>query len=135
MLVTIKHADVKKAGVQNPSSCAVAQALCRDAAVAEARVYISRTYVRPKGAKEWKRYRTPANLRTEIVAFDKGAPKAFADENTFELLATPKTGKQQGSTKNQNVKRGPKEHRTYILTHIRPNANTEFEHNGHGKKK
>lgn len=129
LLVTVKPTDVRKSGVQNPTGCAIAQALCRQEEVAEARVHISRTYIRWKGEKIWRRYFTPLNLRTEIVAFDKGADKAFAEALTYELkpLRIPPHGKQQGSTKNQ-TKRGPKERRTYIYTNIRPNAVMEFDH-------
>lgn len=134
--VSIKPADVRKAGVQNPATCAVAQAICRGPNMAEARVHISRTYVRSEGAKTWQRFMTPQNLRTEIVAFDKGAPKAFNVENTYKLTPSrPATGFQQGSYKGQTKpkQRGPKEHRTYILTDIRPNANAEFDHTKKGK--
>lgn len=127
--VTIKPGDVRRAGVQNPAKCAVAQALCRDPAMKAARVHISRTYVQPRGADHWLRYGTPQTLRTEIIAFDKGAPKAFKDEHTFILPPAKEkwsTGKQQGSKRSQ-TKRGPKEKRTYILTDIRPNALKEFD--------
>ncbi len=126
--VVIKPGDVRRAGVQDPAKCAAAQALCRDPNITEARVHISRAYVRRKGTQVWERYQTPLQLRTGIVAFDKGATKAFDVDNSFILMpARPATGKQQGTKKGQNVKRGPKEKRTYILTHIRPNANCEFD--------
>lgn len=128
--VTIYPSDVKRAGVQNPARCAAAQALCRDPDIAEARVHISRTYVRHKGNVFWERYQTPQQLRTEIVAFDKGAPKAFDVVNTFTLGKPPKptTGKRQGGPTKPKLKRSwPKERRKYILTNIRPNAQAEWD--------
>lgn len=68
--ITITAGDVKRGGVKKPSSCAAALACLRDLKVTEARVHLGRTYLR-KGDK-WLRYATPASLRTEIVAFDRG---------------------------------------------------------------
>lgn len=113
--VEIKLDDVKKNGVKQPSRCAAAKALCRAPGISEARVHISKTYVRPKGEKHWVRYDTPAQLRTEIIAFDRGGR---FHPGEFELRKPRAThGWQQGSSRNQ-TRRGPKETRTYVIAEV-----------------
>ena len=63
--------DVKKGATKDPGSCAAALACLREVKGAEkARVHIGRTYI--KIGKKWLRFLTPAALKNEIVAFDRG---------------------------------------------------------------
>ena len=68
--IRITNRDVKKGGVKDPATCAAALACRRDLQSAEAQVHIGRTYV--KQGRKWVRYVTPASLKYEIVAFDRG---------------------------------------------------------------
>lgn len=134
--VEISTSDVRKAGVKDPSSCAMAQAICRDHEYREARVHLSVTYARKAGQKEWLRFMTPCHLRTEIIAFDRGGK---FQPGIFVLRKPTKvSGKQQGSATNQTApkhmrRRGPKETRQYVIAGVRPNANSEFDPKPGGK--
>lgn len=68
--IHITSGDVKRGGVKNPTSCAAARACIRDLKLAAARVHLGRIYLLKD--RTWVRYMTPASLRTEIVAFDRG---------------------------------------------------------------
>lgn len=61
----IKHSQKKSAGF-----CAAAVACVRQLKAKEARVHLSRTYIRHNG--KWIRYITPTSLQKEIIAFDRG---------------------------------------------------------------
>ncbi len=71
LTIRITEEDVKKGGLKNAKACAAARAIKRIGHFKNARVHISRTYVQNK-AGDWVRYTTPAALRREIVAFDRG---------------------------------------------------------------
>src|SRR5690348_5778150 len=67
----IEDNDITRARKKSPESCVVARACRRAFDAEEVRVHLSRVYV--KNAKdEWVRYLTPRNLRSEIIAFDRG---------------------------------------------------------------
>jgi hypothetical protein len=70
LAIKITTADVKAGQEKDADNCAAAVALCRQLHCDEAKVHLSRTYIR-KGAT-WQRYLTPPALRREIVAFDRG---------------------------------------------------------------
>ena len=64
--------DVAKGKPKSPSGCAAAVACLREIPYCtDARVHIGRTYVKVKNV--WHRYKTPRQLRTEIISFDRGA--------------------------------------------------------------
>lgn len=104
--ITISEQDVAKGKSKDPASCAAARACKREVPkCTQARVHISRTYLKIKG--RWMRYHTPVSLRSEIVAFDRGA--SF-DPGTFVLAplqpSKKATGRRQGSSKPK--RKGPK---------------------------
>lgn len=66
----ISHSDIRGASIKDPENCAAAVALRREPGVQEARVYLSRTYL--KEGDKYIRYLTPRSLRDEVVAFDRG---------------------------------------------------------------
>lgn len=69
--LTITKADIKNADTKDPANCAAALACRRQHHVAEVRIHLGRTYVR-QNKGNWLRYETPENLRSEIIAFDRG---------------------------------------------------------------
>lgn len=71
--VHITNEDVKGSKRRDPTSCAAAVAIKREQHAHQARVYKSRTYVQMKEGGSWTRYKTPINLLTELVSFDRGA--------------------------------------------------------------
>lgn len=68
--LAITAADIKAARSKAPDLCAAALACKRQFRATEARVYLSRTYVRTNG--KWVRYFTPHSLKQEIIALDRG---------------------------------------------------------------
>lgn len=69
--LTITPQDIKGSAKGDPANCAAAEACKRQLAANEVLIYRSRAYVL-KG-KVWTRYIVPESLKSEIVAFDRGA--------------------------------------------------------------
>lgn len=67
--VLITEDDIRHAIRKDCDLCAASLALCRDARIKDARVYLSRAYVR--FVDKWVRYETGAALRRAIVHFDR----------------------------------------------------------------
>ena len=79
--ITITAADVRSGVNKRPDSCAAACAIKRLPVCQEARVHISRVYIKVDG--KWLRYATPTPLRREIVAFDRGGR---FEPGTYKLI-------------------------------------------------
>jgi len=72
IVIEISRQDISSGMNKDPSACAAAKACLRQIPKCTAvRVYKSRTFL--KMGKRWLRYHTPLGMRTEIVAFDRGA--------------------------------------------------------------
>jgi hypothetical protein len=71
LVLTITDGDINKADNKNPADCVVARAIRRQCHAMEARVHLTRVYVRTT-KDHWDRYRTPKAMRDEIIAFDRG---------------------------------------------------------------
>jgi hypothetical protein len=79
LTVEVTREDIKGASTKKPEACAVARAIVRETGAEAARVHLSRTYVKRNGS--WRRYYTPNDVRSEVVAFDRGGkfePGAYA---------------------------------------------------------
>lgn len=114
--IHITPVDVAKGKTKNPSSCAAARACVREQLCSDARVHIGRTYLK-SGEGHWVRFKTPQSLRSEIVAFDRGARFA-PGEYTLSPLAPAersKRGKATG-TNTSKTTRGPKKARAKYHT-------------------
>ena len=100
----ISHADVK-----DPANCAAARACTRQLGT-EARIHLSRVYLKQARPRRWDRYVTPPQLRNELIAFDRGgtfAPGAFVlwvPQPTQQLGARP--GRPSGNTAHPKRRRG-----------------------------
>ena len=70
LMIHIKTCDITGSSKADASNCAAARALKRELG-SEARVYLTRTYV--KVGKVWARFITPESISREITAFDRGA--------------------------------------------------------------
>ena len=86
--IKVTSADVKRAKRKDPGNCAIAQSVKRCAHVDSVRVHTSRTYVRKHKSAPWERFITPMSIRTELVAFDRGAP---FQEDEYTLRPMSKT--------------------------------------------
>lgn len=70
--LSVTPADIRGSSKKNPGQCAAARTLSRELET-EARVFLTRTYIKDKKAKTWVRYLTPASISREIVSFDRGS--------------------------------------------------------------
>lgn len=118
--LSITPHDIKISSKKDSSNCAAAVACKRQLHAAEVRVHLSRTYIRKKTGP-WVRYLTPRELRTEIVAFDRGGrfqPDSYslAAPHKSNRLGVPRAngpGKKKG-------RKMLKPH--HVLTNVRANA-------------
>lgn len=102
LMLTITPKDISRADLKDPADCVVARACRREVQAQEVRVHLARIYVRTnKGS--WTRYVTPLNMRSEIIAFDRGGT---FEPQTFELK-TPSEAKQaKGTRQGGKTKKG-----------------------------
>lgn len=100
--ITVNKKDIEKADVKKPDTCAFAQACKRELKVKEVRVHLGRVYLR-QNESNWVRYFTPSNLRSEIIAFDRGG-KFIAGEFVLpNPTPTGKLGKATGGKKGKTT--------------------------------
>ncbi len=85
---TVKTRDITKRGIQSPDSCAMALACKREHHSKDVRIHMKYSYVLEKD--HWTRYRTPASVSREIVAFDRGG--SF-DPGEYMLLVPYKSNR------------------------------------------
>ena len=83
--LTVIKSDIAKAKKKDPGCCVMAQAIKRELNT-EARVHVSRVYLKVPGKKLYERYSVSSKLRNEIVAFDRGG-EFF--EGTYKLRVCP----------------------------------------------
>lgn len=116
--------DIATANAKEPDHCAVARACRRTFHVKEARVHLSHIYLRTNDGN-WLRYATPAAMRDEIIAFDRGG--TFAPQEFVLAPLKPSahaTGRAQGSknTAAEKKKRGRKavaRRKPHVVTDVR----------------
>src|SRR5512143_3798986 len=108
----ITKSDVVKGRTKDPGGCAAAVACCRQLKATEARIHVSRAYVRFNG--KWLRYETTQPLRGEIVTFDRGGRFEPGDYmlNTVNTAEIVRRGK-------AHTKRPPKHDRPYKSKRLR----------------
>ena len=68
----VQQRDVDRKQRKNPAKCALAACSERQFKT-EARVYMSRAYVKSADGSYWTRYVVPTSAQREITAFDRGA--------------------------------------------------------------
>lgn len=119
MKIEILPADIRSASKKKPECCAVANACMRQMPIKEIRVHLSRVFMKGKDGT-WTRFLTPKNLRTEIVAFDRGGE---FEPGTY-LLSKPNpaktTGKRYGTKTNDTVRRNKR--KRHVTANVRPAA-------------
>lgn len=107
--------DIKRADTKEPGNCAMARACKRDLHVEEARVHLTRVYIKPYGAKQWTRYATPPDLRAEIIAFDRGGKFLPGEFKLKHIKPSDRLGARKDKRKRGNT--GKTKARGY--THMR----------------
>lgn len=119
IVLDVSKNDVDKADPKEPADCAVARACRRQLHAKEVRVHLARVYVRMNEGN-WTRYQTPAAMRSEIIAFDRGG--AFSPG---EYQLRPITPSEQISNKRKRP--GPRKNRKvpqkrkapHVVTNVR----------------
>lgn len=104
----------KTGGVKDPAGCAAAVAAIRQGLCTQAKVHLGRTYLFDPETGKWQRFNTPADLRNEIIAFDRGGR---FQPGTYELKplhknAIARMGMRQGSKKGDDTKSRNKRRKT-----------------------
>lgn len=126
LTISITAGDCRAGNTKDPATCAAAIACLREADCQEARIHISRTYL--KIGKKWVRWFTPHALRDEIIAFDRGGK---FQPGTYELVPVSMAEQRNRGKKHTPtaIKRGradkkrPKHH---TVAGVRPHAFTEM---------
>jgi hypothetical protein len=108
--------DITKYGVRDPESCAIAHACSRMLNVTKARVHLTRTLLKIKN--KWVRYATPARIRTEIIAFDRGG--TFTP-GTYTLPPVPRPTTRHRAT-GPKLKKGKKPRAYHLTVGVRERA-------------
>lgn len=67
----ITKQDIARGDRKRPEKCAAALAIIREKHAIEARVHLSRIYIRTNKGN-WQRYIAPRSLKAEVIAFDRG---------------------------------------------------------------
>ena len=125
--INITERDVETGNNKNPGSCAAAKAAKHSLKCISARVHIGRVYIEQE--KQWVRYTTPAALRTEIVAFDKGG-SFQPGEYKLSAMAPSATEYRHGSTTNKNGSKITKRPRKRLIARVKQHSVTGIRPKG-----
>lgn len=98
----IELVDIKGARKNDPAQCAAAKAIARTMKT-DAKVFVSRTYVKAKDGKKWVRYMTPENVSREVIAFDRGS----SFEPGEYQFPKPSKGNELGADRGRSYNNGP----------------------------
>lgn len=113
--ITISKRDAALGKTKDPAECAAARAIVRMVQdVKSARVHLGRTYI--EYPDRWVRYKTPNNLKTEIVSFDRGARRHYS-EGSYTLYA-PAPADRLGARYKPTGKTGHSKRRAHIAKRI-----------------
>jgi hypothetical protein len=117
--LSITIADITGANPKIPNNCAVARACYRQLHVKEARVHLSRIYLRTND-KNWVRYMTPPAVRDEIIAFDRGAAFHPLEVKLAGVHPSHRTGgRAQGGKNKKGKKPGKPRSAAHVVTGVR----------------
>lgn len=97
ILIHIDTPDIKKSIAKDPQKCPAATACYRELGCTDARVHVSRTYLRFNG--HYARYHTSKRLRSEMIAYDRGGKFMPGTYELLKMQPSKSTGKRQGSNK------------------------------------
>jgi hypothetical protein len=117
---TVTKRDANKGGIKDPESCAMALACKREQHSKDVRIHINYSYVLQKD--HWLRYRTPACVGREIIAFDRGGT---FDPGEYMLLVPFKSNRLNHVKKHDPIRIGrrgkqmAKKRYMHITTNVR----------------
>src|SRR5512143_537273 len=115
----ITKSDVVKGRTKDPGGCAAAVACCRQLKATEARIHLSRAYVRFNG--KWLRYETTGPLRSEIVTFDRGGKFEPGEYmlKTVDTAELMRRGKAHSQRPRKHPRVGKSKRLRHVLTNVR----------------
>lgn len=117
LILNITPTDLKGKRKQ-PRHCVAAKCIRRMEAVRNVRVHLSRTFILFNKNRYWLRYITPASLKAEIIAFDRGGKFVLGSY----ILSPPKTYIHRvGGKSTVSGKERPKVFR-HVTFGVRPHA-------------
>jgi len=124
--ITVTPMDAKRGATKDASSCAAARACLREGHCTQARVHLGRTYLLVNG--KWVRYHTPASIRSEIIAFDRGAQFDAGDYTLrpmgqSSLLGAGGRGSNTGRNRPKHKQKMRKPYHFVSGVRARPHAN------------
>lgn len=128
--IVITKDDCKKGATKDPGACAAALACMRQVGgCTAARIHISRTYL--KVGDKWVRCQTPAALRSEIIAFDRGGTFEPGEYELRPLTPSDRAriGRRQGSDAKGARDKGSKD-RTPSRSRMKPHMVTGVRQHG-----
>lgn len=115
--LTITSNDVKGGDAKEPQDCVVERACRRELRAKEVRVHLARIYMRTSEGS-WTRYFTPQQMRSEIIAFDRGGNFAAGEYHLGAISPSKATGKTQGA-KAKHRKSGKKRQKPHVVADVR----------------
>lgn len=107
LTIKITKTDIGRANRKEPDQCVIARCCRKMLHVKEARVHLSRVYLRTDDSG-WTRYMTSPALRDEIIAFDRGGEFEAGEYQLAPISKSSQTGKRHGSDKPSNPKKKQK---------------------------
>lgn len=116
IILKIQRRDITGANVKTPDQCVIARACRRQLHVKEARVHLSRMYLRLNDTN-WVRYIVPKSARAEIIAFDRGGDFEPGEFKFDRVTPSQAIGKKRSPGKRIGTK--PKIRKPHIVTNVR----------------
>lgn len=114
----ISKADVAKSDRKRPESCAAANCIKRELHAKEVRVHLSRVYIRTNEGN-WQRYVTPDNLRSEIIAFDRGGSFAPGEYKLIPFQPSHRLAKKRKSGKSGKFPQRGNRQKPHVVKDVR----------------
>lgn len=129
LTIHVTKTDVRLGAKKDATSCAAANAICRQHGAVEARVHASRAYV--KKGKTWFRYAVPPSMRNEIIAFDRGGEFAPGEYTLSPVSPTVRLDapiKKRYAENGSSPQRGRRVKRAYhVVSGVREKMNCDWE--------
>lgn len=97
----ITKADIRGSRKMDPDRCAAAVALKRELKCVEARVFLSKTYIRQDKDGPWERFATPESLSREITSFDRTSFFAPGEYRLVPVSPSVRLGAHPGGRKSK----------------------------------
>jgi hypothetical protein len=116
IILKVQSRDIKGSNTKTPDQCAIARACRRQLHVKEARIHLSRMYLRTNDTN-WVRYIVPKSARSEIIAFDRGG-NFEPSEFKFDKV-TPSQIIGQKRSKGKRINEKPKIRKPHVVTNVR----------------